>query len=213
MNLKSIGLSAMLAGTATAMAVVAPAQAATISGETLGLGGKVRLETPGVAVGGTSRLNFSDFSDATLGTIGIPFGAGNVFGGVGTPITVKDFDLEKTSATTWALTSGSVTNWLTGMDNSVKFTLDTFDLGEVTAPGGGTDFVADITGVFRPSNLDGTGGFSAQGNFEFTDGSTFSADITAGEEIPTPALLPGLIGMGVAALRKRGSAEEETVEA
>jgi hypothetical protein len=31
--------------------------------------------------------------------------------------------------------------------------------------------------------------------------------------IPTPALLPGLIGMGVAALRKRGQEEGESAEA
>jgi hypothetical protein len=33
------------------------------------------------------------------------------------------------------------------------------------------------------------------------------------EAVPTPALLPGLVGMGIGALRKRKSAESETVDA
>jgi hypothetical protein len=42
---------------------------------------------------------------------------------------------------------------------------------------------------------------------------SYSATITAGEKIPTPALLPGLIGMGAAVLRKRKAEENEQVEA
>ncbi|WP_448600776.1 PTPA-CTERM sorting domain-containing protein [Thermoleptolyngbya sp.] len=33
------------------------------------------------------------------------------------------------------------------------------------------------------------------------------------EAVPTPALLPGLLAMGAAALRKRGDEEEETLDA
>lgn len=208
-------------GTAAAIVVVAPAQAASISGETLGLGGTARLESPSVAIGSNSRLNFSSFSDTTLGTIGIPFGSGNIFGAAGTAITVQDLDLKKTGTDTWELASmTSIVDWLTGMDNSVSFDLVSFNLERtISLVTGTTAFEADIAGIFRPSNLDGTGGFTAQGRLAFKpgvsspSGSTFSADITAGEEIPTPALLPGLVGMGVAALRKRKSEEEETVEA
>ncbi|PZO21129.1 MAG: hypothetical protein DCF25_05645 [Leptolyngbya foveolarum] len=213
MNFKSISLSAMLMGTATAIVAIAPAQAASIGGKTLGLGGTTRLENPNVVIGGTSRLNFSDFSDASLGTIGIPFGSGNIFGAVNTAITVQDFGLKKTGENTWELASMPITNWLTGMDNSVSFDLSAFNLERIISSTG-TAFEADIAGIFRPSNLGGTGGFTAQGRLAFNPGgSTFSADITAGEEVPTPALLPGLVGMGVAALRKRKSEEEEAVEA
>ncbi len=221
MNFKSIGLSAMVAGTAAAIVVVAPAQAASISGETLGLGGTARLENPTAAIGGTSLLNFSSFSDALLGEIGIPRGFENVFGDRDTDIVVKDLALENTGLNTWKLASSSpIVDWLTGMNNNVSFDLSVFNLERVINPiTNTTAFEADIAGIFRPSRLDGTGGFTAQGGLSFKPGvtsptgSTFSADITAGEEIPTPALLPGLVGMGVAALRKRKSGEEETVEA
>ena len=43
------------------------------------------------------------------------------------------------------------------------------------------------------------------------DGATIAGTpITPSEPIPTPALLPGLIGMGVAVLRKRGNEDEVT---
>ena len=68
----------------------------------------------------------------------------------------------------------------------------------------------DLSGVFA-DNTQATGWISTQ----LVDGkvNSYSATIIAGNEIPTPALLPGLIGMGVAVLRKRKAEETEQVEA
>jgi hypothetical protein len=58
---------------------------------------------------------------------------------------------------------------------------------------------------------DGIGELTTQGQPNAPGSSTFSGSITA---VPTPALLPALLGMGVAALRKRKGEETEpgTVE-
>ncbi|NJL40621.1 MAG: PTPA-CTERM sorting domain-containing protein [Leptolyngbyaceae cyanobacterium SM1_4_3] len=67
-----------------------------------------------------------------------------------------------------------------------------------------------LTGIFA-DNTQATGWISTQ----LVDGkvNSYSATITAGNEIPTPALLPGLIGMGAAVLRKRNAEETEQAEA
>lgn len=51
--------------------------------------------------------------------------------------------------------------------------------------------------------------------FDSSDGDFANISIKADDAaaVPTPALLPGLVGMGIAALRKRKSAESETVDA
>lgn len=208
MNFKSLSLSAMLAGTATAIVVVAPAQAASISGETLGFVGDAELVDSDVAIGGLSQLNFFEFGSSGSGIEAI-IGrtSSGVFGAAGSGFSVGDLALKKTGTDTWELSGGAVGNWLSGLDNGLNFELNTFNLKKINS-----FFAADIEGIFRPANLDGTGGFTSQGELEF-DGTTFSANITAGEEIPTPALLPGLVGMGVAALRRRKSEEGETAEA
>lgn len=211
MNFKSIGLSAMLTGTATAIVfAAAPAQAASIQGETLNFGGTARLEN---ADAPNTQLDFFTYDDSAMS--GLAFilpGLSTAFGTPGSTFSVGDLNLTKTGASTWNLAAGPVVNWLNGLDNNVKFTLNSFAL-ERFGTGVNTAFEADIEGIFTPSNLDGTGSFTSQGRLRFNSGSSFSADITAGEQVPTPALLPGLVGMGVAALRKRKSEELETEEA
>ncbi len=204
MNLKSVGISALMLGTVTASVVVAaPARAASIAGETLNFGGNAQLLTPD---GPNSKIDFSPKALFT-GPDGSPFGD------FGDKFDIADLDLLRTGTDAvtgfgiWEL-AGSEIEWLTGLPNGVKYTLQTFSLKQLAA----TAFEADIAGIFAPSQLDGTGAFTSQGSFKIGP-TSYSATIDVGKEIPTPALLPGLIGMGVAALRKRGSSEEETVEA
>ncbi|MBD2260587.1 PTPA-CTERM sorting domain-containing protein [Pseudanabaena sp. FACHB-2040] len=69
-------------------------------------------------------------------------------------------------------------------------------------------FDADMRFNFKGFFGNGTQGV---GQVAFTSlNNTFTGDFTA---VPTPALLPGLIGMGVAALRKRKEGSEDSAEA
>ncbi|GAB4462251.1 MAG: hypothetical protein OHK0037_12850 [Elainellaceae cyanobacterium] len=78
--------------------------------------------------------------------------------------------------------------------DDVQFTLTEFIFNSAN---GNTD---SLKGFFTTSS----GTFQAIGRFtsqtDFTNPSTYSLSLKV---VPTPALLPGLVGMGLAALRKR----------
>lgn len=206
MSLKTFGLGLSTVAAFSAVAVLeAPVQAASITNQTLSFTGSARLETPNAA---TSLLNFSSFSNTTAGTVTIADVSADVFGTAGTSFSIGDLALTKTNDTKWELTTGLVDNWLSGLANGVGFTLEQFVLertsvtvGPATVP----QYVAFVSGFFTPSGLGGDGSLTAQGGLVL-GGSSFSSDITA---VPTPALLPGLIGLGAAALRKR---EQDTAD-
>jgi hypothetical protein len=204
MNTRALGLGLGAAAVFSAVAALeAPVQAATIEGKTLSFAGAAQLID--TSVGGIATLDFAESPDG----FGTPSGtASNVstgttaFGTFFSTFSINNLQLEKTSATTWSLSGGPVV-WLSGLADGIGFTLDAFDLTQNAS----NSFEAIISGFFTPSNLAGDGGLTAQGGLTL-DGTSFSADITA---IPTPALLPGLLGLGVAALRKRkqeGSEQE-----
>lgn len=202
---KVLSLSAV--AVCSAVVVSAPAQAASIAGQTLSFTGSVRLETPGAD---TSLLNFSSFGDTNFGTATVADASADVFGLGGATFGVTDLMLTNTSATTWELATGPVTNWLSGLSNGLGFTLEQFVLENVNVSAGPATvplYVAFVSGFFTPSGLDGSGSLTSQGRLVLGSGSSFSADITA---VPTPALLPGLLGLGAMALRKRGQGDSET---
>jgi len=104
-----------------------------------------------------------------------------------------------------------VASFITGLAGGATYNLSTFNLTRVLA-GSSPVFSADYTGVFN--NVPGGIGTLVSGNLALNNGISFSSTVT-GPPIPTPALLPGLMGLGVAALRKRkgegSEAEKETV--
>ena len=59
----------------------------------------------------------------------------------------------------------------------------------------------------------GISGQAAASVIELDGYGNVAGRTTLAGEVPTPAMLPGLIGMGVAAIRKRRGSEEETAEA
>lgn len=200
-----LGLSAVAAFSAVAV-LEDPAQAASIANQTLSFSGSARLETPDAV---TSLLNFSSFSNTTAGTVTVADASADVFGAAGSSFSIGDLALTKTNATTWELTSGPTTNWLTGLTDGIGFTLEQFILEQVAVTAGPANiplYVAYVSGFFTPSGLGGSGALTAQGSLVLDSGSSFSADITA---VPTPALLPGLVGLGAMALRKR---EQDSVQ-
>jgi hypothetical protein len=188
MTLKKFAIGAAFAASITAgsLGMGSSAQAADIAGKTLSFNGSAKLLNPDVAIGGTSTLDFVDAEVGAFSEIGTPAGS----------FSILDLVLEKTSATTWKLAPTPVVGWLSGGAlGSVIYDLTKFDL----VKSNGT-FAAAIDGIFKPQMI-GTemGEFSSQARLAL-NGTTYSADITA---VPVPALLPGAIGLGVAALRKR----------
>jgi len=237
MNFKSIGLAGVAAATlmTAATLTIAPANAANLAGSYLTFAGDGKFDIP------TNRLNFYPFSGGNFSIPGISgtssssnFGfakIGDTSKGVfdyrgGEKFRIKDLDFTAvTPGTSWKLASSSVGNFLK-FKGGVTFDLLTFNLNKVVSrdgngkpilSGNGTPIifiVGDYTGTFADAaknpilGLDGT--FSSQfSRFTSGKGTTYSSDITA---IPTPALLPSLLGLGVAAIRKRKS-EESGVEA
>ena len=90
-----------------------------------------------------------------------------------------------------------------------------FDLSSVTTDKSATSATFNFFGTFSNSVEDIVGSGTLTTVVDFNKKgqdapSAFSGTFGA-TSVPTPALLPGLVGMGVAALRKRKS-EEETVE-
>lgn len=84
--------------------------------------------------------------------------------------------------------------------NLFSFNLTDFEVGE--------EFVVNnIVGAFTPGNTPSLPTQSQLGAFKFDPLiNTTSIAITA---IPTPALLPGIIGLGLSVLRQRRSASQE----
>jgi len=211
MNLKSIVTGAAIAATLVAgcVATTAPAHAGDLK-----FGGTARVKQPNVAIGANSIFDFSGFNPGTFvgtGTGTVILGSDPIFGVAGSSITLKDFQIQKTSATTWTLLA-PVNNFITGLAGATTYTLNSFILTRGSV-GPLTVFAAAYTGVFN--NLPGgIGTLVSSGDLAINNGNGFSSTVT-GPPIPTPALLPGLMGLGVAALRKRkgegSEAEKETV--
>ena len=209
MNLKSVGFGAAIAATVSvgAISTATPANALTVQpGDVLNFNASSSLTD--VGIGSIAQLQFAG-NEAVVTTPSAP-----VFGVAAPPFasaqtfTIGNLNLRRTAANTWQLEGGTVPNWLTGLANGVQYTLESMTLNQV-----GGDLLGSYAGFFTPpvSGVPGFGSLTTQGNF--TIGSSFSSTVTA---VPTPALLPGLLGFGVAAFRRRKGeateAEKETVE-
>ncbi|MBL1174986.1 PTPA-CTERM sorting domain-containing protein [Pantanalinema sp. GBBB05] len=213
MNFKLI-VAGIAAVTALATITTAEAAQALSFGDTLDFAGESRLE---IAIDELSAvLNFD--SNALIGATNysLPTGKAAVGGGSdaafgvgGSIINLIDLNLVADGTNKFKLNS-SVSDFLTipTAPGNVKFTLTKF----VLIKEGSRNWSADFAGIFTsPNALSGIGDFTTQGRFTGV-GATYSAYVTA---VPTPALLPGLLGLGVGILRKRKTtiAEESEVKA
>ncbi|MBW4693565.1 MAG: PTPA-CTERM sorting domain-containing protein [Lyngbya sp. HA4199-MV5] len=206
MNLKSIGLNVAAATVVATGAAIAssPAQALSFNKGTFVAGGQTSITnlTP------TSfDLNFQNF--------GVTSTTGSLAGGnlTGTP-TLASLSFTKDASGNFN-TSG-LTSFVTGLKyqgqdafldiNPFTFTASTAFVNSAT------EYLlfsrTPFSGVFRTASLESitsiTLGAVKLGTFN-------SSTLTA--EIPTPALLPGLLGLGVAALRKRKAQATEEASA
>ncbi|OUC13511.1 MAG: hypothetical protein B0A82_17085 [Alkalinema sp. CACIAM 70d] len=195
----AVGTAFAASITAASLGASAPAQALDLAGRTLSFGGSAKLENAGGAIGSSATLVFAN-NKATTADYAF-FGITDGIGASDAKFDILNLTLEKTSATQWKLMSG-VASWLSGGAlGNVKYDLTSFILNKI-----GTDFEAKLDGFFvQPGQTVGTNtdpnvtSFTSQAKLAIT-GTTYSADIAA---VPVPALLPGAVGVGLAALRKR----------
>jgi len=185
MNFKTLGMSAAIATSVVTGAVVmnAPAQASTLN-----FSGSNRLTD---LTSSTAKLEFANVN-TTLSTDAI-FGGPAIFGDPARPLTLSTLNLTKDLLGNYSL-AGSPVSWISGLLGGRTFSLTSFNLSNAGA--------GSFGGFYTPG-VDGPpeGVYTTQGGFK-SIGSSFSATVTA---VPTPALLPGLIAMGVGIMRKRKS--------
>lgn len=212
-------------GSLTAMAIALtvatlPAEAASLTkGSTVtlknnGQGGALKIDPS--ATGG---LKFDFFGARTnsgqqpvTGNQGVTVtsATGDFSNTNNTPIArIKDLDLSSTfNPNLFKL--GSLSNFLTGLDvvggtNNLSFSLLSFVYDKTTGIGKFQGTFADGT-VGLGTFVLGSAITAPPGNPVVTNDFNYTLSVTA---VPTPALLPGLIGMGLAALRKRKAELEQ----
>jgi hypothetical protein len=221
MSFKAFISSTAIAGTLITgtMVVSAPAEAATIVA-----GSVLNLSNPDVFGGGVRRVgNTLDFYSLSFTNpfTGNRFYLGqrvNVSDSTGSfedsniaslfpPLpTIDDLALVATGNPVLFAISGPITGFIEGVNladgfppSSVRFDLTSFIWNSTTGD-------ADLRGVF----VSGSDSIAAVGRFTSqlsgANPSSYSLSI---EAVPTPALLPGLIGMGIAALRRKKEEAEE----
>lgn len=219
MSFKAFISSTAIAGTLLTVALVAPApvEAAVIGGSNLGVSTSARLLQDGndylldffnpkntIADPGFGRFLVAASSTGTFEPLIPPPLNLNATG------RIRDIPLVKTSATTWGVLANATVPALDliGLPN-VIFRVKTSSI--LLEQVNGT-FKLTFNGFFEDSadntSIAAFGSFTGEDDLLGTNGTEFGGDITAAP-IPTPALLPGLIGMGVAALRRK---KDETVE-
>ncbi len=202
MNFNAFALKmTMTAALVAGMTVVGsmPAQAAIMTGQKIAFTGDAKL------LDETAMNTILDFLPNDAGG-----SKGRARAGVTSNIAprtefdIQDIKLKQTSATSWIFdgyVDANVTNWFTL--GGVQYSLTAFNLTKVT---GTNDFLASIQGLFDAGLPTQKGSFSSQEDLSL-DGTTFSAQLRAGDAtIPTPALLPGLIGLGASIVRKKRQA-------
>lgn len=226
MILKMTPLSTVAATTTIVLSsflASAPAEALSLKGD-FNFGGSVKIS------GSPSNYKFDFLSElpgspnsspGTAGDISIGTSSGSFAGAteVGAGAKIKDFSTGTPAA---GFPTPFIKDFITGIRLSpgpspvLSFDLTDFDdFAQIVATGANSFGInaGGMKGFFRDTTgtVVSRGSLSAQFSTDNLTGvTTYSGSLNA---VPTPALLPGLVGMGVAALRKRKSlGAEETVE-
>ncbi len=195
------GAAATAIALSAATISASPAQAFDITpGSILSFVGSVKVSPD---VNNPSLLTFSSVTgDANKITIVEDSSTGSFAGLGGTTASIKALSLSLVSPGGSIFKGGPIANFITGIgtgSDAISFDLTEFLFNKTNAD-------ATFNGIFRrgTSSILAEGGtFTSQlndkKNLKFKT-SSFSGDVAA---IPTPALLPGLIGLGMGVLRKR----------
>jgi len=197
MNLKTISFNAVVAATVVVGAATSGSPAHALSFST---SGTTTFVNPG---GSSTTINFSplllsgsEFTPGTLGTnaSGLTVnGVANTFSATSNALSnfLTGFQFKGVNA---VLNLNAGTNLAKGFFPSVNqaFTVGTGLTGEIRSTSG--SLLGTTSGLFAASSTNGNGFYSYTGN---------------AVAIPTPALLPGLVAMGIGIMRKR---QAEAVE-
>lgn len=215
MDLKSIGTKAFIAAAilAGSALITLPAQAFTIkAGDLIINAGRARFNAPADGVG-SFKLNFRDGNTNLYAT---STGRASVADAddedlIGTNnVVLQDLTFVSVGVNKWL--SGPKASFFSINSGAVKFDLTEFIL--TFDPNSAEDgWLGQLTGNLTSENsLPAIGEFDPVNDIAFTrnEGSAYAYTTTA---IPTPALIPGLVGLGVAALRKRKYEASEQAEA
>ncbi|MEA5448627.1 PTPA-CTERM sorting domain-containing protein [Leptolyngbya sp. CCNP1308] len=184
--------------------LTSPVQAFTLTGEnTLALSGRAKFNTTSGLL--DFREDPGNIYGTEIGTASVTTSSSGRFASLLNQLaTLQDITLTQTAGNVWEYTGSTLPSFITV--GSIGFELSTFRL--VRNPG--NDWLATVDGRFQDTGLPALGAFDPLQDDLFTlansQGASYSFDI---EEVPTPALLPGLIGIGVAALRRK---KDETAE-
>ncbi|MGV0024925.1 PTPA-CTERM sorting domain-containing protein [Phormidesmis priestleyi] len=190
------GAAAAAIALSAATVSASPAQAFDITpGSILSFVGSVKVAPN---INNPSQLTFKSAS-GTANKITIASDSTGSFAGLGgTTAAIKALPLLPIGGNFYK--GGAIANFITGIGpNAISFDLTEFIFNKANAD-------AKFSGIFRTATssiLAENGTFTSQLNESKNITrkiSSFSADVQA---IPTPALLPGLIGLGMGVLRKR----------
>ena len=195
MNFKTplLGVAAAAIALSAATVSVSPAQAFTITpGSILNIGGVVEA-TPSNAAP-TQFLFTAPFPGGGPGKtviFGSPASTGS-FAGLGGFSPIQNLTLTPLGGGLFS--SVAVPNFITNIGAGISFDLTKFIYDNI-------ELKADFEGIFRS----GTDSIAAKGGLfttqlNISNPASYSGTIVA---VPTPALLPGLIGLGMGMLRKR----------
>jgi len=231
MNLRTIGLSTVAAtAVATVSLVSAPAQAASFTSIDVDSTLNIRQTNNGGVrsniSGNTLNLNFSSNNNGTgqgfriwnSGALASTGSFEDARENSPTPVgAIQDLTLQLVSGTQYRL-AAPVTTFLSGIDlkdtpgapglANIAFTLTHFNYNASTGDAG------YVLGYFTTNAGDylrwARGTFTSSLNATSNNRVDYDLSLTA---VPTPALLPGLIGLGMGVVRKRKQAAEQEADA
>jgi hypothetical protein len=206
MNFKSFTLKAAIAATVLAGSTLAvsPAEAAGLKGSLAFTGEAVATPTDIEFYLLNGQADPANGRDIGRFRVSVASTTGDFDPLDGTRGTIKDLTGIISATATNPPAFQAINNFLSfGQNDPFNFTLTAFKFVNAR--------FYKFEGFFTDGTI-GRGELTTQAGLGGVD--TYSASLIAtGEEIPTPALLPGLIGMGAAVLRKRKAEATEQAEA
>lgn len=165
----------------------------------------------GFIMNGTTTISNSTTNNPTLNfsNFQILSKTGSFTGLSGTPVianlTLNDPNpLNNSSANKGTYSNSAIVNFISGLNlgGGLTFDLDASGVNLFGFITNGDDFAiaGPITGLFKQGGSVVGKGFLGVNNSEGISSISLTAGSTA---IPTPALLPGLVGMGIATMRRK----------